>query len=181
VHKGFAKSPIKINLSSRLNSDENQNFRSTNFVHNACAIGSVSTFGQKATSFTGNWNWVVYGTNKEDLPPAYRNMSLKEVPAYAIDLTLKQRGQKLSGSFGIVAHYLARVDEGRFTATIQGNRATVKLTSNFGGSATVVLTLKGNKLAWKTIRSKDTNYFPESEVLRRLRRGEKLPYVDNDQ
>ncbi len=139
-----------------------------------------SAFGQKLAGFTGNWNWAIYGKNKEDLPPAYRNMELKEVPAYAIDVTLKQRGQRLSGSFGIVAHYLARVDEGSFTTTIKGNRATIKVTSNFGGSATVVLILKGNKLLWKTMRSTGQNYFPESEMLRRLRRGEKLPYATDD-
>jgi hypothetical protein len=137
----------------------------------------ASAFGQKPATFTGNWNWAIYGKSKEDLPPAYRNMDLKEVPAYAIDLTLKQRGQRLSGSFGIVAHYLARVDEGSFVTTIKGNRATIKVTSNFGGSATAVLTLKGNKLLWKTIRSTGQNYFPESESLRRLRRGEKSPYA----
>ncbi len=145
-----------------------------------CAISSASAFGQKRASFTGHWNWAIYGTSKEDLPPAYKDMDLKEVPAWALDVTLKQRGQRLSGSFGIVAHYLARVDEGSFSTTIKGNRATIKLKSNFGGSATVMLTLKGDKLAWKVIRSTDQNYFPESEVLRRLRRGEKPPYAADD-
>src|SRR4051812_4416886 len=105
-----------------------------------CGTISTSAYAQKQASFTGNWNWAIYGTSKEDLPPAYRNMDLKEVPAYAIAVTLKKRGQRLTGSFGIVAHYLARVDEGDFTATIKGNSVTVKVSSNFGGSATVLLT-----------------------------------------
>ena len=146
----------------------------------ACATISASAFGQKRASFTGNWNWAIYATSKEDLPPAYKDMDLKEVPAWALDVTLKQRGQRLSGSFGIVAHYLARVDEGSFKTTIKNNRAVVKLTSNFGGSATVSLTLKGDKLIWKVIRSTGQNYFPESETLRRLRRGEKLPYTADE-
>src|ERR1041385_5401739 len=124
-----------------------------------CAVSAASAYGQKRATFTGNWNWAIYGTSKEDLPPAYRDMDLKEVPSYAVDLTLKQKGQRLSGSFGILAHYLARVDEGSFSATINGNRATIKVRSNFGGSATVVLTLNGDKLQWKTIRSTDQNYF----------------------
>ena len=142
-----------------------------------CGAVTGSAFAQKrAKTFTGNWNWAVYGKDKSDLPPAYRDMDLKEVPAYAVDLTLRQRGKRLKGSFGIVARYLARVDEGDFATTVTGNRATIKLTSNFGGSATVVMTLQGNKLLWKVIRSTGENYFPKETVLRRLRRGEKLPY-----
>jgi hypothetical protein len=146
----------------------------------ACVTISASAVGQQRPTFTGHWNWAIYGTSKEDLPPAYRGMDLKEVPAYAIDLTLKQRGQRLSGTFGILARYLAHVDEGSFATTIKGNRATVKLTSNFGGSATVALTLKGNNLTWKVTRSTGQNYFPKAEVLRRLRPGEKLPYVADE-
>src|ERR1051325_5901257 len=85
----------------------------------ACVTMCASAFGQKPATFAGNWNWAIYGKSKEDLPPAYRNMDLKEVPAYAIDLTLKQRGPRLSGTWGIVAHYLARVDEGSFVTTIK--------------------------------------------------------------
>jgi hypothetical protein len=142
-----------------------------------CSACSGSAFAQKRTkTFTGSWNWAVYGKDKSELPPAYRDMDLKEVPAYAVDLTLRQRGKRLTGSFGIVARYLARVDEGDLATTLTGNRATVKLSSNFGGSATVVMTLRGNKLLWKVIRSNGENYFPKEAVLRRLRPGEKLPY-----
>jgi hypothetical protein len=142
-----------------------------------CCAVTGSAFAQtRAKTFTGNWNWAVYGKDKSDLPPAYRDMDLKEVPAYAVHLTLKQRGKRLTGSFGVLARYLARVDEGDVATTVKGNRATVRLTSNFGGSATVVMTLQGNKLLWKVVRSSGENYFPKDTVLRRLRPGEKLPY-----
>jgi hypothetical protein len=142
-----------------------------------CATVAASAFAQKRPkTFTGSWNWAIYAKDKSELPPAYRDMDLKDVPAYAVDLTLRQRRKRLTGSFGILARYLARVDEGDLATTLRGNRATVRLTSNFGGSATVVVTLEGNKLLWKVIRSKGENYFPKELVLRRLRPGEKLPY-----
>lgn len=142
-----------------------------------CSVVTGSAFAQKrAKTFTGKWNWAIYGKDKSDLPPAYRDMELKEVPAYAVHLTLKHRGKRLTGSFGILARYLARVDEGDLATTIRGNRATVRLTSNFGGSATIAMTLQGNRLLWKVIRSSGENYFPKETVLRRLRPGEKLPY-----
>lgn len=142
-----------------------------------CSAVTGSAFAQKrARTFTGNWNWAIYGKDKSDLPPAYRDMDLKEVPAYAVHLTLRQRGTRLTGTFGVLARYLARVDEGDLATTIRGNRATVRLTSNFGGSATIVMILQGNKLMWKVVRSSGENYFPKETVLRRLRPGEKLPY-----
>jgi len=145
------------------------------FLVLAVTVCAVPALGQKQANFIGHWNWAIYATSK---PPAYKDMDLKEVPAWALDVTIKQRGQRLSGSFGIVAH--ARVDEGSFSTTINGNRATIKLRSNFGGSAIVMLTLKGDQLAWKVIRSTDQNYFPKDEVLRRLRRGERPPYAADD-
>lgn len=133
------------------------------------------------TNWQGHWNWAVYAKDKSDLPPAYRETEdVREIPAYALDLTLRQRGNRLTGSWGLLARYLARIDEGDIAATIKGNRATVRLTSNFGGTATIVLTLRGNQLSWKLINTKGQNFFPRSEVLRRLRRGEKLPYVADD-
>ena len=135
-----------------------------------------------SANWRGHWNWAIYAKDKSELPPAYQEVEdVKEIPAYALDLTLRQRGNRLSGSWGLVARYLARVDEGDMSATIKGNQATVRLTSNFGGSATIRLTLRGNRLSWKLIRSSGENFFPRSEVLRRMRRGEKLPYVADDE
>jgi hypothetical protein len=127
--------------------------------------------------FAGNWNWAIYATDKSELPPAYQSMELKEVPAYALDLTLKRKGNRLSGSFGLLARYLARVDEGDFSGPVTGKTAVVTLKSNFGGSAVVRLTLEGNSITWKVLRSKGQNFFPQEATLKRLKRGEKPPYV----
>jgi hypothetical protein len=129
-----------------------------------------------ARGFQGSWNWAVYAESKDDLPPAYRSMELREVPAYALDLTLRQRGSRVSGTYGLLARYLAKVDEGSFSARIVNGRAQFRLRSNHGGSATVVLTLRGDKLLWRTLRSSGENYFPKDAELRRLKPGEKLPY-----
>jgi len=138
--------------------------------------------GRGNANWRGHWNWAIYAKDKSELPPAYRETeNVKEIPAYALDLTLRQRGNRLSGSWGLLARYLARIDEGDMAATIKGNQATVRLTSNFGGSATIRLTLRGDRLLWKLIRSSGENFFPRSEVLRRMRRGEKLPYVADDE
>ena len=112
-----------------------------------------------ARGFQGEWNWAIYAESKDELPPAYREMDLKEVPSYALDLTLRQRGGRLSGTFGLLARYLARVDEGDFGPESKPQRA-VALKSNFGGSATILLTLRGDELRWKTLRSSGESYFP---------------------
>ena len=132
-------------------------------------------------NWQGHWNWAVYAKDKSELPPAYQDVTnVREIPAYALDLTLRQRGNRLRGSWGLLARYLARIDEGDITARIKGNRATMRLTSNFGGSATIVLTLRGNQLSWKLTKSSGENFFPRNEVLHRLRPNEKLPYVADE-
>ena len=142
---------------------------------------SAQSPGARA-NWQGHWNWAIYAKDKSELPPAYRDAEdVREIPSYALDLTLRRRGNRLSGSWGLLARYLARVDEGDIAATIKGNRATVRLASNFGGTATIVLTLRGDRLSWKLINSRGTNYFPRAEVLRRMRPGEKLPYVADDE
>lgn len=136
----------------------------------------------RSAGWQGHWNWAVYAKDKSELPPAYRDTeNIKEIPVYALDLTLRQRGNRLSGSWGLLARYLARIDEGDIAATIKGNRATLRLTSNFGGSATIVLTRRGNKLDWKLIKSSGENFFPRRETLRRMQPGEKLPYVADEE
>ena len=133
------------------------------------------------SSWTGHWNWAVYAKDKSELPPAYQSVEdVREIPSYALDLTLKQRGNRIRGTWGLLARYLARVDEGDIATTIKGNRATIRLKSNFGGSATILLTLRGGNLHWKVVRSFGQNFFPRDEVLRRVPRGEKLPYVADD-
>jgi hypothetical protein len=134
-----------------------------------------------ARGFQGSWNWAVYAESKDELPPAYRSMEVREVPAYALDLTLRQRGNRLSGTFGLLARYLAKIDEGDFTARIVNGRAQFRLRSNHGGSATVVLKLRGDKLIWKRTRSAGENYFPDEVELRRLKPGERLPYEADEE
>jgi hypothetical protein len=143
----------------------------------ALSLSFAPAASSQSRGFQGEWNWAIYAQDKSELPPAYRNMELKEVPAYALDLTLKQRGNRLSGNYGLLARYLARVDEGSFRTNIHGRSVRFTLKSNFGGSATVVLTLKGDTLLWRTIRSNGEAYFPKEVLLRRMKPGEKLPYV----
>jgi len=144
-----------------------------------CLVSSASA--QSKRPFQGNWNFAEYATDKSELPPAYQNMDLKEIPRYAVDLTIKQRGNKITGSFGIIARYLARVDEGVFSGTIKGSSVTFKVRSNFGGAATVQLTVRGSKLIWKRLKSKGDMYFPDDIELRKLKPGEKPPYVADDE
>lgn len=133
-----------------------------------------------AAGFHGDWNYAVYAADKSELPPAYRDMDLKEVPQYAIDVSIRQSGNRLRATCGVVAHYLARVDECDFTATVRNGTAQFSLKSNFGGSATVRLTLRGDTLRWKTVRRSGESYYPADIVLRRLKPGETPPYVEKD-
>jgi hypothetical protein len=144
------------------------------------------SFAQKRTaaarSFAGSWNWAVYAESQDELPPAYQGMSVKEVPAYALDITIKQRGHRLSASCGVAARYLARIDDCSFDdATVKNGSAVVRLGSGFGGTATVRLTLRGDRLRWKVMKSSGENYFPRDVTLRRLRKGEKPPYVSDEE
>ena len=147
----------------------------------ALLLTAAHSAAAQRRSFQGNWNWAVYAESKDDLPPAYRDMEIHEVPAYALSLTIRQRGNRLSGTFGILARYLAKIDEGDFTARIVNGRARLRLTSSHSGSATVVLTLRGDKLIWKRTRWTGDNYFPDEVELRRLKPGEKLPYEADEE
>ena len=142
-------------------------------------------FAQKraaaARSFAGDWNWAVYAESQDELPPAYRSMSVKEVPSYALDVTIKQRGNRLSATCGVLAHFLARVDDCDFDAVVRNGSALVNLKSNFGGSATVRLTLQPGGLRWKLVKSRGENFYPRDVTLRRLGRGEKPPYVADEE
>jgi hypothetical protein len=132
-------------------------------------------------SFAGRWNWAVYAKSRDELPPAYRDMRVEEVPAYALDMTIKQRGNKLTATCGVVARYLARLDDCSFeNATVKNGSALVKLTSGFGGTATVRLTLRGGRIHWKLVAGRGEFYFPRDVMLRRLRKGEKPPYAADD-
>jgi hypothetical protein len=132
-------------------------------------------------SFAGSWNWAVYAKSQDELPPAYQSMSVKEVPSYALDITIKQKGNRLNATCGVLAHYLARVDECNFSAVVRNGSALVSLKSSFGGTATVRLTLQADGLRWKLVKSKGENFYPRDVTLRRLGPGEKLPYASDEE
>ena len=134
----------------------------------------------RPAAFRGDWNYAVYATDKSELPPAYQEMKLEEVPQFAIDITIKQTGNRLRATCGIVAHYLARVEDCDFTANVRNGAAQFRLKSSFGGSATVKLTLGGGGLRWQTLRRTGTSYYPEDVTLRRLKPGETPPYFEKD-
>jgi hypothetical protein len=134
-----------------------------------------------ARSFAGNWNWAIYAKSQDELPPAYQSMSVKEVPSYALDITIKQRGARLTATCGVLAHFLARVDECDFDAVVRNGSALVNLKSNFGGSATVRLTLQPDGLRWKLVKSRGENFYPRDVTLRKLAKGEKPPYVADEE
>jgi hypothetical protein len=148
--------------------------------------GPSSSLAQKraaarARAFEGSWNWAVYAESKDELPPAYRDMEIREVPAYALDITIRQRGNRLSATCGVLARYLARIEDCGFDAVVRNNAATVKLGSSFGGSATVRLTLSGDRLRWKVLKSKGENYYPRDVTLRKMGKGEKPPYAADEE
>lgn len=116
----------------------------------------------------GEWEWAIYAKSKAELPPAYRKEKLRDVPAAAIYLKLKQRGNKLTGSYSGSDRFLARLEDGELEATIRDNSAKVDLTSGFGGLVTVLLTLQGKTLHWKTIKSEGESYFPNDVFLHRV-------------
>lgn len=131
--------------------------------------------------FGGSWSYAVYAKDKSELPPAYQSMKLEEVPEYAIDITIRQRGNRLRATCGIAARYLARIDDCGFTATVRRGAAQFTLKSSFGGTATIRLTLRGDRLYWKTVSEDDgNNYFPGNIVLRRLKPNEVPPYFEKD-
>jgi hypothetical protein len=132
-------------------------------------VSGQSSLGQsRPTNFQGEWEWVIYPTSRKELPPAYRNEPLKSVPVANVWLKLKQRGNKLTGEYGASAHYLARVEDGELDETLKGLTTTLELTSGFGGTVTVRLTLQGNRLHWKTIKSDGVHYFPDDVFLHRV-------------
>lgn len=129
----------------------------------------VPALAQRAKPFQGDWEWVVYAKSRKELPPAYRHERLKDVPAGGLYLKIKQRGNKLTGEYSGSDRFLARLEDGEFDAIVQGNSAVLELTSGFGGTMTARLTLQGNRLHWKAIKSEGEGYFPLDVFLHRVR------------
>jgi len=148
------------------------------------AFSAPTCFAQRrraARPFEGSWNWATYAKSKDELPPAYQSMKLEEVPEYALDITIKQRGNKLTATCGVLWHFLSKVEDCGFDAVVKNNTAIFRLGSSFGGHATVRLTLNGNRLRWKVLRSAGVNYFLGDVTLRKLGKGEKPPYAADDE
>lgn len=151
----------------------------------ACALlsaahATVAQTRPAAKGFSGSWNYATYAQDKSELPPAYQDMKLEEVPQFAMDITIRQNGNRLRATCGIVARYLARIEDCDFTATVRNGAAQFRLGSGFGGSATVKLSLTREGLRWQTLRRSGVSYFPEDVTLRRLKPGELPPYVEKE-
>lgn len=142
-------------------------FRLALFVILIVASASAA-MAQRANNFQGEWEWAVYAKSRTELPPAYRDERLKDVPGAAVYLKLKQRGNKLTGDYSASRRYLAKLEDGELDARVKGSTARLQLESGFGGTVTVVLTLQGNRLHWKTIKSEGESYFPDDVYLRRV-------------
>ena len=129
----------------------------------------VTAMAQRAKPFQGEWKWVVYPQSRSELPPAYRNERLRDVPRAEIYLKIKQRGNRLTGEYSGNDRYLAKLEDGEFDAIVKGNTAELELTSGFNGTMTVRLTLVGNRIHWKAIKSDGEFYFPSDVWLHRVR------------
>lgn len=140
-----------------------------------------ATGGQsRSADFRGKWNYATYARDRSELPPAYQEMKLEQVPQFAMDINIRQTGSRLRATCGIVARYLARIEECDFTATVRNGVAQFRLGSSFGGAATIRLTPSGDKLRWQTVRRSGVSYYPEDVLLRRLKPGETPPYFEQD-
>jgi hypothetical protein len=128
---------------------------------------------QRSASFQGEWEWAVYAKSRDELPPAYHDEPLKEVPGAAIYLKIKQRRNKLTGEYSASRRFLAKLEDGDFVAILKGNTAELELESGFGGKLSVRLTREGNRLHWKTVKSEGESYFPIDVYLRRLVKSHK--------
>jgi hypothetical protein len=129
---------------------------------------SVPVLAQRAKPFQGEWKWAVYAKNRSELPPAYHDAPLSEIPGAAIYLKITQRGHKLTGEYSGSRRFLAKLEDGDFDAIAKGNTTKFELTSGFNGTVTVRLTLQGNRLHWKITKQEGEHYFPDDVYLRRL-------------
>lgn len=142
----------------------------------ACCAICTPVAAQQRKAFQGDWEWIVYPKTRKELPPAYRNEPIRSVPVAGLYLKLFQRGSKLTGDYSGSAHYLAKLEEGEVDAVIGGKIATLEVTSGFGGTATVEISISGKLLHWKVVKSDDgTAYFPSDVFLHRVRTRKRIP------
>jgi hypothetical protein len=138
---------------------------------NAHGLMAQAQHASAARGFPGTWEVYEYPTSRDELPPAFKDAPLKDVPRYSLSLTIRQKGNKLTGDYGGTARYLARLEEGgNFVAIAQGNTAQIRVNSNFGGSAVALVTVRGDRLYWKIIKDEGEYYFPQETVLHRVKK-----------
>jgi hypothetical protein len=134
-------------------------------------VSTASTHSQTRRSaplFQGEWNWAEYADSRSELPPAYRNSKLKDVPRASLYLKIRQRGNRLTGEYSASRRFLAKLEEGEFEAQLENGIAKLELQSGFNGKITATIQLRGGLLHWKIIKSEGTFYFPDDVKLRRL-------------
>jgi hypothetical protein len=117
--------------------------------------------------FQGHWQWALYAQSKSELPPALRDMDLKDVPRYSLTLDLEEKGETLTGRYAATANFLTKIEDGSFATPVKTKAVRVNLESTFGGKVTVELTLEGNELYWTIMVAEGEHYFPVEVVLER--------------
>ena len=128
-------------------------------------VASVAASAQRP--FQGEWKWAIYAKSRSELPPAYRDAKLSEVPAASVWLKIRQRGNKLTGEYSASRRYLAKLEEGDLDVSAKGKTAEFEIDSSFGGKLTIRITVAGNRLHWKAIKEEGEHYYPLDVVLRR--------------
>ncbi len=73
----------------------------------------------RITNFAGRWTWALYADDKSELPPAYRHLPLYEVPAYSLDLAIKQKGNRLTVTYSSTYNYQSRIEDGEASTSIK--------------------------------------------------------------
>ena len=145
----------------------------TNFTHRLVLLSLVMFAASVAASaqrpFQGEWKWAIYAKSRGELPPAYRDAKLSEVPAASVWLKIKQRGNKLTGEYSASRRYLAKLEEGDLDVSAKGKTAEFEIASSFGGKLTIRITVTGNLLHWKAIKEEGEHYYPLDVVLRRIK------------
>jgi hypothetical protein len=104
------------------------------------------------------------------------------VPAYALDMTIKQRGNRLTATCGVVARYLARLEDCELRRDREERRrARQTRRAASAGLRPCALTLKAKPALAGSSRRKGEHYYPSDVTLRRLKKGEKPPYVADEE
>lgn len=122
------------------------------------------------SDFEGHWSWGLYADDKNELPPAYRNMPLSKVPEYSLELDIKQQKNKISGHYISTWRFLSKIEEGDFTSIVKGNETYLNLESGFGGEVRVKLVKDNNSLLWEVIKRTGEDFFHKKVTLSKKKR-----------